>query len=95
MAISKKEVHYLAHLARIGLTDKEIEHFQGQLDGILAYVDKLKGLDVAGIEPTSHVLGLKDVLRPDELRPSLGTEEALRSAPQQADGFYKVPKVIE
>jgi len=95
MSISKDEVRHLAHLARIGLSDKEIESFQGQLEGILAYVDKLKGLDVDAIEPTAHVLDLKDVLRPDESRPSLDPEKALRAAPQRKDGFYKVPKVIE
>ena len=95
MAISGKEVRYIAHLARIGLSDKEIEHFQGQLEGILTYVDKLKALNVDGVEPTSRVLDLKDVLRPDTLRPSLKTDEALRGAPQREGGFYKVPKVIE
>jgi aspartyl-tRNA(Asn)/glutamyl-tRNA(Gln) amidotransferase subunit C len=95
MSISKEEVRYIAHLARLGLTADEIAHFQGQLEGILAYVDKLKTLDVSAIDPTAHVLDLKNVLRPDEPRPSLETEKALRIAPQRQNNFYKVPKVIE
>ncbi len=95
MAISKDEVRYIAHLARLGLTDREIEDFQGQLEGILAYVDKLKTLDVEGIAPTAHVLDIKNVLRPDTRRPSLDSDKALRIAPQREGDYYKVPRVIE
>ena len=95
MPISKDEVRYIAHLARLGLTAQEIEHFQGQLEGILAYVDKLKSLDVGAIEPTAHVLDIKNVLREDTVRPSLEPDKALRIAPQKEGGFYKVPRVIE
>ena len=95
MSISKDEVRTVAHLARIGLSDKEIEHFQGQLEGILGYIDKLKGLNVDAIAPTAHVLDLKNVQRPDTPQPSLQPEEALRIAPAREGNFYKVPKVIE
>ncbi len=95
MPISKDEVRYIAHLARLGLTEQEILHFQGQLEGILAYIDKLKTLDVEGIEPTAHVLDIKNVLRPDTRRPSLEPEKVLGMAPQREGNYYKVPRVIE
>ncbi len=95
MPISKEEVRHIAHLARLGLTSGEIEHFQGQLEGILAYIDKLKSLNVEGIEPTAHALDIKDVLRPDVRRPCLEIDKVLRIAPQREGAFYKVPRVIE
>ena len=95
MPISKDEVRAIAHLARIGLSDKEIEHFRGQLEGILGYIDKLKGLDVDAIAPTAHVLDLKNVMRPDAPRESLQSDDVLCIAPQREGNFYKVPKVIE
>jgi len=95
MPISKEEVRYIAHLARLGLTDREITHFQGQLEGILAYIDKLTSLDIKGIEPTAHVLDVKNVLRPDTPKASLAPEEVLRIAPLREGAFYKVPRVIE
>jgi len=95
MPISKDEVRYIAHLGRLGLTPEEIEHFQGQLEGILAYIDKLKSLDVKEVEPTAHVLDISNVLRQDAPQPPLETEKALRIAPQREGDFYKVPRVIE
>jgi aspartyl-tRNA(Asn)/glutamyl-tRNA(Gln) amidotransferase subunit C len=95
MAITKKDVEYIANLARLGLTDQEIEHFQGQLDGILGYIDQLKKVDVSHVAPTAHVLDIKNVYRPDEVSPSLDPQKALRIAPASQGNFYKVPKVIE
>jgi aspartyl-tRNA(Asn)/glutamyl-tRNA(Gln) amidotransferase subunit C len=95
MAITKKDVTYIAALARLGLTEAEIEHFGGQLESILGYIDKLKKLDVADVPPTSHVLDIKNVYRPDEVKPSLPAEKILRCAPSVEDRFFKVPKVIE
>ena len=95
MAISKKDVIYIANLARLGLTEQEVEHFQGQLDGILAYIDQLKKVDVSEVPPTAHVLDIKNVYRPDEVKPSLDPQKALRIAPAAQGNFYKVPKVIE
>lgn len=95
MAISKEEVKYIAHLARIGLTDTEIEHFRKQLESILGYVDKLKELDVTQIKPMAHVLDIKNVYRPDEIRESLETDDALKIAPVRKGNFYKVPRVIQ
>ena len=95
MAISKDEVRYIAHLARLGLTEAEIEHFQGQLEGILAYIDTLKALDVSHIPPTAHVLDLRNVTRSDEVKPSLDPRKIMEIAPSKDGPFFKVPKVIE
>lgn len=91
----KMDVEHIAHLARLGLTGEEAAKFGPQLAGILLYVEKLNELDTAGVEPTSHVLGIDNVMRDDLLRPCLGTEEALRNAPEKSEGFYRVPKIIE
>jgi aspartyl-tRNA(Asn)/glutamyl-tRNA(Gln) amidotransferase subunit C len=95
MAISKKEVCYIANLARLGLSEAEVDHFQEQLEGILEYIDKLKKVDVSKIEPMAHVLDLKNVYRPDVVKPSLQAQKVLKSAPQKEGQFFKVPKVIE
>lgn len=95
MAISKEEVKYIANLARIGLTEEEVAHFQGQLEGILAYIDQLRKVDISKANATAHVLDLKNVYRPDEVRPSLPSEKILKSAPSREGNFFKVPKVIE
>lgn len=95
MAISPEEVRYIAHLARLGLTQEQVAHFQGQLESILGYIDKLRGIDVTGVAPTAHVLDLRNITRPDEVRPSLDPEKILKIAPSREKGFFKVPKVIE
>ena len=95
MAISPKDVEQLAQLARIQLSDEERTRFAGQLDEILAYVEKLKQADTEGVAPTSHVLPLSNVFREDTLQPSLPTEQALANAPQKEGPYFKVPSVIE
>jgi aspartyl-tRNA(Asn)/glutamyl-tRNA(Gln) amidotransferase subunit C len=95
MPISKDDVRYIAHLARIGLPEEELQHFREQLEGILAYVDKLKALDVEGVAPTAHALDLKNVGREDTSSASLDREDVLGCAPQRKGGFYGVPRVIE
>ena len=95
MAISKEEVRYIANLARLGLTEAEIEHFQGQLEGILGYIDKLKKVDISKTPPTAHALDIRNVLRKDEIRPSLDSQKVLKIAPSKDGNFFKVPKVIE
>ncbi len=95
MALSKKDVEYVAELARLELTDQEKEKYAIQLGKILDYICKLKELDTQNIEPTSHVLGLENVMREDEVKPSLGQDEILSNAPQKEDGYFKVKKVIE
>jgi aspartyl-tRNA(Asn)/glutamyl-tRNA(Gln) amidotransferase subunit C len=89
------DVKYVAHLARIALTADEQEKFGAQLSNILGYIEKLNQLDVGQIEPTAHAVPLVNVFRPDEVRPSLPNEEALRNAPASANGLFMVPKIVE
>lgn len=89
------DVEHIAHLARLRLTPEEKAKFGAQLNSILTYVDKLNELDTAGVEPTSHVLALSDVMREDKVRISLSRDEALMNAPDRSDDFYRVPKIIE
>ncbi|NQV04667.1 MAG: Asp-tRNA(Asn)/Glu-tRNA(Gln) amidotransferase subunit GatC [Candidatus Omnitrophica bacterium] len=95
MAITKDTLKYVANLARVGLTEKELEGFTGQLDRILEYVNKLKTLDVSGLEPTSHVLEMKNVYREDKVKKSLPASEAIKNAPAKKNDLFKVGKIIE
>ena len=95
MAISGKDVEYLAHLARIRLTPAEIEHFAAELNEILEYVEKLKAAQTADVSPMSHVLDLSNVFREDQVQPSLPTESVLANVPGREGSFFKVPRIIE
>ena len=95
MAILRKDVEYLAHLARLELTSEELSRFVPQLDEILAYVEKLKKAKTEGIPPTSHALKMTNVFREDQVKPCLSTEEALKNAPDREGPFFKVPQIIE
>ncbi len=94
MKINRQEVEHVALLARLHLSDKEIEQFTGQLDAILTYVDKLNELDTRDVEPTSHVVKVGNVIRKDRVRESLPIEETLANAPDPDKGFFKVPRII-
>lgn len=95
MAAAEIDVKYVAHLARISLSVAEEKKLGAQLGNILGYIDKLRELDVAGVEPTAHAVPMVNVTRPDEVRPSLPHEEAMRNAPRQAGGLFIVPKIVE
>ena len=95
MAINRDTVKYTANLARIELSDKELDHFTGQLDRILAYVDKLNTLDTANLEPTSRPLEMKNVYREDLVKKSLSASEAMKNAPDKENNLFKVPKIID
>jgi aspartyl-tRNA(Asn)/glutamyl-tRNA(Gln) amidotransferase subunit C len=95
MKITREEVENVALLARLELSEKEKDLFTGQMDAILAYVDKLNELDTSGIIPTAHAVPMENAFRDDEERPSIGIDNALANAPEQAEGFFRVPKVIE
>jgi aspartyl-tRNA(Asn)/glutamyl-tRNA(Gln) amidotransferase subunit C len=95
MASGDFDVPYVAHLARLKLTPEEEQKIGAQLGDILGYIEKLKQVDVAGVEPTAHPFPLVNVMRPDEALPSLPHEAALRNAPQQAGGLFVVPKIVE
>ena len=91
MAISRDEVLHVAQLARLALSEEEVERLGGQLDAILEAVAKVSELDLSDVEPTSHPLDLVNVWDEDEPRPSLPVEEALANAPQREGNFFRVP----
>jgi aspartyl-tRNA(Asn)/glutamyl-tRNA(Gln) amidotransferase subunit C len=95
MAQVEIDVKYVAHLARLALSPEEEQKMGAQLGNILGYIEKLKEVDVSGVEPTAHAFPLVNVTRPDEVRPSLSQEEALRNAPAHANGLFMVPKIVE
>ena len=95
MAAAEIDVKYVAHLARLALTPDEETKLAGQLGGILDYIEKLKELDVTHVEPTAHAVPMINVTRPDEIRPSLPHDDALRNAPVKANGLFMVPKIVE
>ncbi|MEO3749751.1 Asp-tRNA(Asn)/Glu-tRNA(Gln) amidotransferase subunit GatC [Streptomyces sp. B6B3] len=92
--ITREEVAHLARLARLELTAEELDHFAGQLDDIIGAVARVS--DVAGedVPPTSHPLPLTNVMRPDEVRPSLTPEDALGGAPAAEQQRFKVPRIL-
>jgi aspartyl-tRNA(Asn)/glutamyl-tRNA(Gln) amidotransferase subunit C len=91
LAISRDEVLHVARLARLALTDDEVERFGAQLNAILEAVGKVAELDLESVEPTAHPLELVNVWAEDEPRPSLPVEEALANAPDREGGFFRVP----
>ena len=93
--MSDFDVKYVANLARVALTAAEEEKLGAQLNNILGYIEKLKELDVANVEPTAHAVPLINVFRTDEVRPSISNEDALRNAPAKANGLFVVPKIVE
>lgn len=89
------DVRYTAQLARLNLSEEEIAKFQTQLSQVLEYVEKLKQVDVSGVEPTAHANAIHNVFRADEPRAWFNPQEALANAPRQAGSLFIVPKVIE
>lgn len=89
--IEREQVLHVAKLARLRLSDAEVEKMAGELSGILEHVDRISELDLEGVPPTSHVVELENVLRPDEPRPSWPREAVLEQAPDPADGAFRVP----
>ena len=88
------DVKHVAKLARLALSDAELQRLGGQLESILEYVDKLGRADVSGVEPMAHALPMHNVLREDVIEPSLPLEQVLANAPDTDGPFFKVPKVI-
>jgi aspartyl-tRNA(Asn)/glutamyl-tRNA(Gln) amidotransferase subunit C len=91
MAISRDEVLHVAGLARLDLSEDEIERFREQLNAILEAVGKVAELDLSDVEPTAHPLDLVNAWAEDEPRPSLSVEEALTNAPDREGDFFRVP----
>ena len=94
-ATSDLDVAYVARLARINLTEEEEKIFQKQLDDVLKYVEKLRQLDVTGVDGAAHALPVFNVFRDDAPRDWFTAEEALGNAPRQQNGLFVVPKVLE
>ena len=92
--ISPEVVRHIAGLSRIYLQDSEISRLTQDLEKVLHYVEKLEKLNVARIDPTSHIVPLKNVFREDRVKPSLSQEQALSFAVEKHKGAFKVPKVI-
>ena len=92
--ISRDEVAHLARLARLALTDSELDGFAGQLDAILGHVSQIQAVDVTGVEPTGNPLKDVNVFRTDSPEPCLTQEEALAEAPKAVDGRFAVPRIL-
>ena len=92
--ISRDEVAHLARLARLALTDDELDSFAGQLDAILEHVGQIQAVDVTGVEPTGNPLKDVNVFRTDVVEPCLTQEEALAQAPKAVDGRFAVPRIL-
>jgi aspartyl-tRNA(Asn)/glutamyl-tRNA(Gln) amidotransferase subunit C len=89
--IERKQVLHVAKLARLRLSEAEVEKMAGELSGILEHVDRIGELDLDDVPPTAHVVDLENVLRPDEPRPSWPREAVLEQAPDPAEGAFRVP----
>jgi aspartyl-tRNA(Asn)/glutamyl-tRNA(Gln) amidotransferase subunit C len=91
--ISEEQVRHVANLARLGLTDEEVEKMGGQLGAILESIEKIGELDLSGVPPTANPLNMTNVLRPDDPHRELTPEEALAPAPETVDGLFAVPRI--
>jgi len=95
MRLTRDQVLHVAELAKLKLTDAEVDLFQEQLSAILEYVDRLEELDTESISPTAGVLPLRNVMRPDRVRPSYPRQAMLENAPDTEDGFVRVKAVLD
>ena len=95
MALTSEEVLHIARLARIALTDEDVQRFTAQLSGILDHFDALSAVETEGIEPTAHPLPLSNVMRADLVAPSLSQKDALANAPLTEDHYVRVRAVLE
>lgn len=95
MALSEKDVRWVAHLARLELTDAEVEAMTRQLGAVLEYVDSLKQVNTDGVEPMAHAVEVQNVFRDDTPSPSLPADAALANAPDRRGDFYGVPAVLD
>lgn len=91
----KLDVGYISELARLELTEDEKSLFQAQLDNIVGYMDKINSVNVDGVEPMMHGMTLVNVMREDEIQPSMEREEALANAPKRIGDEFLLPKIVE
>lgn len=95
MSVDAATVRRIAHLARIAVAEDEVEHLQGELNAILAFVEQLSEVDVEGVEPMTSVIPMAMKKRPDEVTDGGIPDDILKNAPAAQDGFFMVPKVVE
>ena len=95
MRLSSEQVRYVAHLARLGVTDEEVEQFADQLSAILEHFATIQQIDTEEIPPTAHVVTLQDVMRDDVVTPPFSREMMLANAPREEDGYIRVKAVLE
>ena len=95
MALTHEEVQHVAQLAALRLSPDELEKMRAQLSNILDYIDMLKEVDVGDVPPTAQVTELLNVMRADEVRPSLPREDVLANAPDQQDGMFRVKAIFD
>ncbi|WP_332633312.1 Asp-tRNA(Asn)/Glu-tRNA(Gln) amidotransferase subunit GatC [Halalkalibacter flavus] len=93
--IQEEQVKHVANLARLAITEDEAKMFTEQLDAIITFAEQLNELDTTGVEPTTHVLDMKNVLREDKPEKGLPVEDVLKNAPDHEDGQIRVPSIIE
>ncbi|UAL52630.1 Asp-tRNA(Asn)/Glu-tRNA(Gln) amidotransferase subunit GatC [Metabacillus dongyingensis] len=93
--ISKEEVKHVANLARLAITEEETEMFTTQLDAIITFAEQLNELDTTGVELTTHVLEMKNILREDKAEKGLPVEDVVKNAPDHKDGYIRVPSILE
>ena len=89
------DIEHLALLARLELSESEKGLFSGQVENIIDYIDQLNELDTSDVEPTAHILSMKNVFREDNATASLPQDKAMQNAPERDGSFYRVPKIIE
>lgn len=95
MTIDRATVDHVARLARLDLSEEERERMRGELSDILEHVETIQGMDLEDVEPTSHALPIKNIMRPDEVKRSLTVDDALANAPEREDGRFRVPRIVE
>ena len=95
MPLSRDQVEHVAHLARVGVTEEDIERFSHQLSDVLDYFERLDRVDIEGVPPTSHTLPLHNVMREDETEPSYDVEDVLANAPNQEERRFRVRAILE
>jgi aspartyl-tRNA(Asn)/glutamyl-tRNA(Gln) amidotransferase subunit C len=93
--IDRKDVEHVARLARLALSEPELERMRVELTAILEYIEKLRAVDVEGVEPTSHAVPLVNVMREDEVEPGVDREAMMANAPDRVGEFFRVPRIIE
>lgn len=93
--ITRKDVEYVAELARLEFSEEEKENFTKTLNDIFKYAEKLNEVDTEEVPPTAHILSVKNVFREDRVRPSMDRDKILRNAPDSDKGCFRVPRVIE